>query len=92
MYGGTIFLTSFNYQVVDGEAQGARPDGKPTGQKLPVKILVVRELSNPMTIQIMFSPEELEQFVSVVSGSKIIRARELPPFTFVPPGGTAQKL
>jgi hypothetical protein len=76
MIQGQIALNNFQADVHDGEMNALGEDGKPTGEKVPIKLLRVQDVNSKLVIDLVFTPDQLEQFAEHVGRStrKIIDA------------------
>jgi hypothetical protein len=85
MINGQITLQGFAYQVADGEGQRAAR-GQILDEKVPLKILSFKDAHSQLLINVVFSPEEFEEFKRKIDGSNIVPVTILPkpegsPFT-----------
>jgi hypothetical protein len=78
MISGRINIERFGCQVIDAEGKKII-DGKVTDESVPIKLLIIQEQGG-LQLFFTFTPEELENFIGVISGKKII-----PAANFIPP-------
>jgi len=74
MITGRIALQGFELRVHNGEAAKI-VDGRPTEEKVPLKILVVTDRPTGLEVHLVFTPEQFDQFAEQMQGasSKIVR-------------------
>jgi hypothetical protein len=77
MINGQIALQGFAYQVGDGEGQRATR-GQILDEKVPLKILAFKDANSGLLINLVFSPEEFEEFKRKIDGGNIVPAKVIP--------------
>jgi hypothetical protein len=79
MITGQIVLQGFRYAIADGELPKVI-DGKPTHEKIPIKVLLIHDANSGLQFQLTFLPEEFESFAASLQGRKIVRPGMIMPF------------
>lgn len=71
---GNITLQGFNVELHNSE--GAKVvDGKVTDEKLPLKIVRLIDLHSQLQVNLVFTPEQLDQFAGQLTQSRIVAPR-----------------
>lgn len=81
MTAGTITLDGFKYGALEAQKRNVGPDGQPTGEPMPLKVLTFIDLHGGLHINIHFTPEDFTKFAEIVreAESKIITPARLQP-------------
>lgn len=72
MIAGQIVLDGIEYQVAEGTVPVPGPDGRPNGETVPVKSLLVKDAHSGLVVEIRMTPEAFADFAAAVSGRKVI--------------------